>query len=512
MVDVGLGYLLELVFAVYTVSMLASLISVSMAEVLTILAAVVGFAASGALAYFVLSQGVVEQVFSGLMVLDPIGVWGLLIVSMLGFIEAIYSLSYMRREGYVDTNMVRWYYMLFNATMLAMALSVVSNNIVLMWAAIEATTMATALLVGFYETTTSIEAAWKYVIICSVGVGFALFGTVLVYDAGLLSGLNAEQAMTWTGLISASKTLAGDVLVLLKLGILLAVFGYMAKAGLFPLHVWLPDAHAEAPAPISSILSGVIVKCALIVILRYLTLAISVGILDAIAPVLLVSGILSMTIGGLAIIVQKDIKRLFAYSTIDQMGVIAVGAGLASTLGVLASVMHILYHALAKALAFMASGLVIAYMHGMRSIDAIRGLVGKGMKFTAAMLTIAALGIAAIPPGPSFYSKIYLLLASAEHGVLTTILVLAAMLIGEITILYQLLVMVYGGLLEKHPSSKASEIYSEKGMTSCKIACVFIAFLVLALFVLVQPYIQVAGVVTDEIVNPIKFLGGEPSW
>ncbi len=502
-----LSGLFELIIVIYTISTALSLASEYIAEIATLAATLSSLGASGVLAYIVLSGKVATPILNGFFIMDPISAWGLLVVSVLGFSEALYSIGYVRHDvasGLTSGVEKRIYYMLFNITMLVMTLSVASNNIIVIWASIEATTIATALLVGFYKTTTSVEASWKYVIICSIGVGFSLFGTVLMYDAAMLCGLTASQAMTWFGMLIHSNLLASArASMMLKLGLLLVVFGYSTKAGIFPLHSWLPDAHSEAPSPISAILSGVIVKCALIVILRFLSLASAIGILSSVAPILLVCGVISLLIGGLGILAQRDIKRLFAYSTIDQVGVIATGAGLATPLGMLAAVMHILYHALAKGLAFMASGLAMSFSGGTRDLEALRGLLGRGLKFTAAMLTIAMLGIAAVPPGPSFYSKVLLLLGAGSRGVVPTIVILVVMLIGEIAIIYKLAVLVYSGLRERDSLGRT---YREKGMVSCKVSCILVALTVLLLFILLQPYVKAAGIVAREIMKPISFL------
>lgn len=503
--EVSIGqHLLQLIFASYTIAMIVSLTSATAGEIITVIASVAGLVASLGISYGVLVAGMTAPVLGGIFILDPVCAWGLLTISVVGFIAAIYSIGYLRAEhSHTALNHTKWYYMLFNATMLSMALSVASNNIVLLWVAIEATTLATAFLVGFYETTTSIEAAWKYVIICGVGVGFALFGTVLVYNAGLIGGLSAEHAMTWSSLVGSHAVLAeSGVLPLLKLGLLLVVFGYMAKAGLFPLHVWLPDAHAEAPSPISAILSGVIVKCALIAILRYYALASAIGLHSYIADVLLVAGVVSMVIGGLCVLVQRDIKRLFAYSTIDQVGVIATAAGVGGGLGVLAAVMHIMYHALAKSLAFLGSGLMMLFSKGKRDIEEIGGLLRVRMRFTAAILTLAMLGIIAMPPGPSFFSKMYLFFAAASQGISLAIVVLIGVIVAEAALIYKMMIIVYGGTATHKTGNKA---YKEEGLWSCKLACVLLAAILLTLFALVQPYMGLAKVVVNEIISPTAF-------
>ncbi|HIP64949.1 MAG TPA: hydrogenase 4 subunit F, partial [Pyrodictium sp.] len=168
-------YLVEFILGVYIAAMALSLINYLVGEVATLLATIAGFMASMGVAYIVLSRGIVEPILGGFLLLDPLGAWGLIAVSIVGLMSAIYSIGYMRSEVKIESAVgiekLRWYYLFFNATMLTMVLSVLSNNIILLWAAVEATTLATAFLVGFHETTTALEAAWKYVVICGVGVG-----------------------------------------------------------------------------------------------------------------------------------------------------------------------------------------------------------------------------------------------------------------------------------------------------------------------------------------------------
>jgi len=497
--------LVELILAVYVIAMLASLTSRIIAEVVTILAASAGLVASLGIAYTVFMKGITIPVLSKLLIVDPLAAWGLLTISIISTAAAIYSIGYLRSERtHLNNTKFKWYYMLFNATMLAMVLSALSNNIVLLWAAIEATTLATALLVGYHESTTSIEAAWKYVIICGIGVGFALFGTAIIYSSAVASGLPAEDAMIWSSIIENHVYLAhSELLHLVKLGLLLVLFGYMAKAGLFPLHVWLPDAHAEAPVPISAILSGVIVKCALIGILRYYAIANALGLHEYTSKVLFATGVASMIIGGLAVYVQRDIKRLFAYSTVDQVGVIATAMGIGTAMGILAAIMHILYHALAKALAFLGSGLLVIFTKGRRDISDIGGLLRVRLKFTATVITIAMLGIIAMPPGPSFFSKMYLFFAAADNGVPTAIIVLIGMLIAESALIYKLITIVYGG-----SKDTSTTTYKEKGLWSCKTACIMLAAILVILFILVKPYMSLAKMVADEISFPMQYFSG----
>jgi len=516
-----LSTLAEGIVAAYAAALFLSLIHRRVAEVVTPIGCTAALVMAVIAAYGVLYLHGFATALDNLVALDPIGVWGLLVVGLLGFFESIYSIGYVRWDRMISEKFARVYYLLFNATMLAMAMAVLSNNIVFMWVAIEATTLATAFLVGLHRTSTAVEAAWKYIIICGVGVGFALFGTALVYNAALMSGIPAGSAITWLGLIYYGKLLAHTkAMALLKLGLLLITLGYATKAGLFPLHVWLPDAHSEAPTPISAILSGVIVKCALIVILRWYALASAIGLTSYVGLVLLIMGLASIIIGSLAILVQRDIKRLFAYSTVDQVGMISTAMGVGGVLGILAAVLHILYHALAKALAFMGSGLVMIFTGGERDMERLRGLIDRGLKISAGILTLAVLGVVAVPPGPSFYSKVLLFFASIHCNPVVPAIVLLGILLGEGTLMYRIVTLVFSTVREHgHEAARSEGVslamardggevieYSEKGAWSCKIACFLLAALVLGLFAGVTQYVAIAHQPMHEVVYASKYV------
>ncbi len=496
--------LVTYVMIAYAAALLLSLAGRRVAEVATVAGCSAALAMSVAIAYGTLVLHGFATAMDRLVVVDPVGSWGLLVVSILGFIESIYSIGYVRWDKMISERFARVYYLLFNATMLAMAMAVLSNNIVFMWVAIEATTLATAFLVALHRTSTAVEAGWKYIIICGVGVGFALFGTALVYNAALMSGIPASKAITWLGLAYyGSRVASPKSLALLKLGLLLITLGYATKAGLFPLHVWLPDAHSEAPAPISAILSGVIVKCALIVLMRWYALSLAMGLGSYVGLVLLVMGLASIVVGSLAILAQRDIKRLFAYSTVDQVGMISTAIGVGGLLGILAAVLHVLYHALAKGLAFMGSGLVMIFTGGERDLEKLKGLVDKGLRISAAILMLAVLGVAAVPPGPSFYSKVLLFFASIRWVAIVPAIVLLGILLGEGTLMYKIVTLVFAAK-EGHEGG-GGERFEEKGAISCKIACFIMAAIVIGLFVAVQQYVGLAHVPAREILAAHRY-------
>ena len=218
-----------------------------------------------------------------------------------------------------------FYYGLFSLFLFTMLLVVTSNNIIMMWVAVEATTLGSAFLVGIYGQRSSLEAAWKYVIICTVGVAFGLYGTILVYSDAVNFLQEPGAAVLWTEIVQNAKALDPT---LLKLAFVFVLIGFGTKAGIFPMHAWLPDAHSEAPSPVSALLSAVLLNCALLVVIRF-SIILNQGIgPDFTQNIFLVFGALSVAASALFMFVQRDIKRLLAYSSVENIGLIVLGFGI----------------------------------------------------------------------------------------------------------------------------------------------------------------------------------------
>lgn len=366
--------------------------------------------------------------------IDSLGALFLAILGTVGFLTGLYSLGYMRHEvdeGEISVPTLCRYYGFFHLFLFTMLLVVTSNNLILMWAAIEATTLSSAFLVGIYGQRSSLEAAWKYIIICTVGVAFGLFGTVLVFAnaAGVMQ--LPEEAIFWTSVLGYAHQLDPT---LMRLAFVFVLIGFGTKTGLFPMHAWLPDAHSEAPSPISALLSAVLLNCALLVIVRYYIIiraAIGAAFPDTL---LLVFGLLSVAVAAFFILVQQDIKRLLAYSSVENMGLIAVALGIGGPLGVLAALLHALNHSLAKTLLFCGSGNVLL-KYGTRNLDVVKGML-RVMPFSAALLAGGALALGGMPPFNVFLSEFMTVAAglAAGHPWLTVGLLL-------------LLTLVLGGLV-----------------------------------------------------------------
>jgi hydrogenase-4 component F len=291
----------------------------------------------------------------------------------------------------------------------AMLLVVLATNFGLLWFGISATTLATAFLVGFSGERAALEAAWKYLVLCSVGIGIALLGIVLLGRLSLAAGLDPTEALAWNAIV-AHHGASGAPLARLATAIMLV--GFATKAGLVPMHAWLPDAHSKAPAPISALLSGVLVSCSLYAIVRTLNVATALGVGDSIRELLLWLGVASVVVAGALMLAQRDLKRLLAYSTVEHAGIVALALGFGGPLGNFAALFHVIVHAFAKSSAFFAAGLVQSE-RGTTELSALRGLWnGLPGRFLLAALT----ALSGLPPFGLFVSELLLVAAGvAAH-------------------------------------------------------------------------------------------------
>jgi hydrogenase-4 component F len=295
----------------------------------------------------------------------------------------------------------RRYLVLVQLFLACMSLAVLANNLGLLWVAIEATTIVTAFLVGYRRTRDSVEAAWKYVVLCSVGIAVAFLGTVCVYAAAVATGAHGVGALDWSYLSTHAHEL-NPGLIRLAAGLVLVGFG--TKAGLAPMHAWLPDAHSQAPAPVSALMSGVLLSVAFYAILRYKTILDTV--LGGAYPrtLLLAVAFASLAIAAVLLIVQRDYKRMLAYSSIEHMGLIALGAAIGGPLALAAVLLHILGHGLAKAVAFCTAGRIL-HLSGTPQIGSVRGL-GARTPGLAVYFGLALVALLGFPPFALFASEL----------------------------------------------------------------------------------------------------------
>lgn len=375
--------------------------------------AAVGIGAGTALAVHVLDHGAVTAV-DGLIRVDALSAFMILMIGLVTFIATSYGVGYVHAElehGHTTHNGARTYGVLVQVFVAAMLLAVVSNNLGVVWVAVEATTITTAFLVGHRRTRASLEASWKYVIIGSVGVALAFLGTALVYFASRHAGGDAGAALNWTTLVQLAPRLDPGVV---RLAVGLVVLGYGTKAGLAPMHTWLPDAHGQAPAPVSALMSGVLLSVAFYAVLRFKAIAdITLGA-GFLRGLLLTGGLLSLALAASLLLAQRDYKRLLAYSSIEHMGLIALGAAIGTRLAVAASLLHVLGHGLAKAVVFCGSGEILLE-EGTTEMAKVRGLVTR-RPLVGATFGLGLLALLGLPPGSLFASELAIASAGIADG------------------------------------------------------------------------------------------------
>ncbi|HEV2325773.1 MAG TPA: hydrogenase 4 subunit F [Terracidiphilus sp.] len=356
---------------------------------------------------------------------DSFNVFLVALTAFVGFTTAIFSRPYMRIEehhGRLNARRLRLYHSMYQLFMFAMLLALLTNNMGLLWVAMEAATLSTVLLVSLYRTKASLEAAWKYFILCGVGIAQALFGTILIYFAAERTlGKQGMTALLWTHLNSVKTELEPTVMGLAFVFLLL---GYGTKVGLAPLHNWLPDAHAEGPTPVSAVLSGLLLNVALYAVIRCKALA--VGSIGPVMPgrVLMAFGLLSAVLGAFFLWRQRDIKRLFGYSSIEHMGIITFAFGLGGPVANFAALLHMTVHSLTKSSIFFTAGHA-SQATGTQQMEGIRGLVGISPTIGWGLM-LGSLAILGMPPFGVFASE-FLILTTAmrEHPWASPLLLLA---------------------------------------------------------------------------------------
>lgn len=345
---------------------------------------------------------------------DALSAIFLLIIGVVGFLVGIYSIGYTRHDlqtGEFDNNKFSTYYGLFNLFLFTMLLVVTANNIIMMWVAIEATTLGSAFLVGIYGHRASLEAAWKYIIICTVGVAFGLYGTVLVYADAFNVMQNPHDAVLWTEIIKNTQSLDPT---LIKMAFVFVLVGFGTKAGLFPMHAWLPDAHSEAPSPVSAMLSGVLLNCALLVIFRFATISNLVLGPEFSQTLFLVFGMVSIGAAAFFMYVQRDIKRLLAYSSMENIGLIVLAFGIGGPAGIFAGLLQAINHSLVKSLMFCTSGNILI-KYRTRNLDDVKGML-QVIPFSGVLLMVGMLALVGTPPFNIFISKFFIITTGFGAG------------------------------------------------------------------------------------------------
>lgn len=392
------------------------------------------------LAINVLNSGAILS-GSQYFIVDSFNVYLIVLTAFVGLTTSIFSASYMAHEkdlGKLTDKRLRLYYSMYQGFMLTMYLVLTTNNMGIMWVAMEGATLATVMLVSLYRTPESIEAAWKYFILCGVGIAQALFGTILLYYAAIQSG-DAETALLWSVLFENAAQLDPEIL---EIAFVFMLVGYGTKIGLVPLHNWLPDAHSEGPTPMSAVLSGLLLNDALYAVVRNKMLVDGATQSHIAGYLMMGFGLLSFLVAALFLHRQKDIKRLFSYSSIEHMGLMTFAFGIGTPFATFSALLHMTVHSLTKSAIFVTVGHA-AQIAGTQSIDRIRGLINTQPKVGWGLL-IGTLAIAGFPPFGVFVSEFLVLLATMHSYPWLTPLLLLGIGLACAGLFRNVQPMVYG--------------------------------------------------------------------
>ncbi len=364
----------------------------------------------------ILTQRIIEHgpmmAGNGWFFIDPFNVFLVTLTAFVAFTTALFSRPYMRIEqehGRLNAGRLRLYHSSYQIFIGAMLLALTTNNMGILWVSMEAATLATVLLVSLYRTPASLEAAWKYFILCGVGIALALFGTILLYFAAEKILGPGGTALMWTHLNGVKARLEPTVL---QLAFVFLLVGYGTKVGLAPLHNWLPDAHAEGPTPVSAVLSGLLLNVALYAVMRSKVLVDGALGTDMAGNLMMGFGLLSVVVAAFLIKRQTDVKRMFAYSSIEHMGLITFAFGMGGAVASFAGLLHMTMHSLTKSAIFFAVGHA-TQKAGTQLMEGIRGLIKTNPTIGWGLMlgTVAILGV---PPFGVFASE-FLIITTAMH-------------------------------------------------------------------------------------------------
>ncbi len=388
------------------------------------------------------------------LIVDDLNVVFIVLSTFVGFTTSVFSGSYIAHEletGRLSPTYLRFYHAMYQILMFGMNLALLSNNVGLMWVAVELATLTTVLMVGIYRTPAALEAAWKYFLLGSVGIALALFGTILVYLAARSVVGEGLDAMAWSVLV---ENAADFDPALLNLSFVFLLLGYGTKVGLVPLHAWLPDAHAEGPTPISAVLSGLLLNVALFAVLRYKSvMSANPGAL-APGPLMVSLGLLSVVFASLMLYRRQDIKRMFAYSSIEHMGIITFAFGMGGPLANFAGLLHMTLHSLTKSAIFFCVG-HIAQVKGTQQMSEIRGLtvshpvLGWG-------LALGVVAIVGLPPMGIFMSEFLIVTSTFAREPALAVVLGLGILVALGALLLRLNGLAFGDPHGSNAPSKAS--------------------------------------------------------
>lgn len=416
--------------------------------------------------------------------IDALSAFFIVIISVVNMAVALYSSGYIAddlKEGVISQRKSKAYYALFNLFALTMFLVTVLDNLGFVWVAVEMTTLVSAFLVGFYNTRQSVEAAWKYIIICSVGITLALLGTILFYySASSQAGVNN---LNWTNILAVAKQLDPKIV---KLAFLFILVGYGTKAGIAPMHTWLPDAHSQAPAPISALLSGVLLKTAVYVIMRFTVIINTcLGSSQYTGNLFIFFGLLSLGLSAAFILVQRDLKRLLAYSSIEHIGIITFSLGLGAPAALYGCLLHILNHAVTKTLMFFSAGRIVK-AYKTHSMGLMHGVI-KTLPFVGIFALLGIFALAGSVPFSIFISELIILIAAFMKGAYLS----AGLFILFIAIIFAGLISHFSKILFGKPAEAEKEnSLREVENFSAKLSFVFLSVFIIILGIFIPGFLS----------------------
>jgi hydrogenase-4 component F len=440
-----------LIFLIILIPIITAIISIFVKKSVRFLESLVALASTAELALGITIASMVagKEAYSpnDYFSVDAFGAILILIISIVGFVTSWYSIGYLReevRKEIIGFRRVRQYFVLFSFFLAAMFSAVVTTSPVIMWISVEATTLSTALLISFYNKPSAMEAAWKYLIVNSIGLLLGFFGTLLF----LSSVSDFSVLVDWNTILASSSSLNPFVA---KAAFIFILIGYGTKMGIVPMHTWLPDAHSKAPVPISALLSGVLLNVAFFAILRFKMVADSVLGIGFTQTLLIFFGTISIMLPAFIIFIQKNYKRLLAYSSIEHMGIMALGFGFGGV-GVLAALVHMIYHSLAKSILFLASGNVFVRYSSTKILN-IKG-VSSVLPITGILFLVGLLTLTGIPPFGMFFTEFYILSAGIVQYPVIVAIVLFSLAVVFIGFLKNINAMLYGDPLESLPKGE----------------------------------------------------------
>jgi len=419
------GVLAALIIMPFVTGAVTFVLPVRVSKILTVGSAGAAFGLSTALVSPAISRS--QVTLGSVLRVDALSAVFVVATSFLYLITAIFSFGYLKlSEGLPGRRYGRRFYAGLNIFCWSMVAAPLVNGLALLWVAIEITTVVSALLVAMDDTDAAAEAAWKYIVLASLGLGIALLATIVMYYAGT-TVFGSAYNLSYVALLSGAPHFPPDVV---RLAFVLAVLGFGTKMGLVPVHTWLPDAHSEAPTPVSALLSGALLTVSFYAILRYFQIA-----ERALGPtfprnVMLVFGVASLLVAALYMLSQRNLKRLLAYSSIEHMGILAIGVSFGVPIAMVGVLLHVLAHGAAKGTAFFGAGSVVRKF-GTKDLSSIRGGI-SALPWSGPMLVAAVLALSAMPPFGIFRSEFLIV----EGGLSGHDDAIAAVLVALVTVAF----------------------------------------------------------------------------